>query len=176
MFVTILALAIGNILMTCAEIAGGLRHPVPERIQLSWIFLMLLVLLGLFWQTLVILDKVEWLFVEFLYFMAGPMMLLFAASVITAPAKDEQGVVSHSHYFGLCRRFFVMLALQQAWVLGVDYWYADLTTLSLLNVAMLSLFLILAVSSSLRIHVAGATLIWSGYIVALVLRTLVLGR
>jgi hypothetical protein len=37
MFVTILAIAIGNILMTCVEIAGGLRQPVPERIHLSWI-------------------------------------------------------------------------------------------------------------------------------------------
>ena len=46
MFVTILAMAIGNILTTCAEIAGGLRHPMPERIQLSWIFLMLFALLG----------------------------------------------------------------------------------------------------------------------------------
>lgn len=38
MFVTILAMAIGNILMTCADIAAGLRRPMPERIQLSWIF------------------------------------------------------------------------------------------------------------------------------------------
>ena len=65
MFVTILAIAIGNILMTCAEIAGGLRHPMPERIQLSWIFLMLFALLSLFWQTVKLLDVDEWLFVDY---------------------------------------------------------------------------------------------------------------
>ena len=90
MFVTIVAIAIGNILMTCAEIAGGLRHPVPERLQLSWIFLMLFALLSLFWQTTVLLDVDEWLLVEFLYVMAGPMVLLFATSVITAPTQKTK--------------------------------------------------------------------------------------
>ncbi len=86
MFVTILAIAIGNILMAYAEIAGGLRRPMPERIQLSWMFLQLFVLLSLFWETTAILDIEDWLFVEFLYVIAGPMVLLFATSVITAPA------------------------------------------------------------------------------------------
>jgi hypothetical protein len=47
MFVTILGIAIGNTLMTCADIAGGLRRPVPERLQISWILLMLFALLSL---------------------------------------------------------------------------------------------------------------------------------
>jgi hypothetical protein len=172
MFVTILAMAIGNILMTCAEIAGGLRHPMPGRLQLSWIFLMLFALLSLFWQTTVLLDVDKWLFVEFLYVMAGPMVLLFATSVITAPAQNQQNDESHSHYFGLSRRFFVMLALHEAWLLGIDYWYANFSTISFINAAMLCLFLLLAVSRNLRIHVAGAALIWSGYIVAIVLHTM----
>jgi hypothetical protein len=172
MFVTILAMAIGNILMTCAEIAGGLRHPVPERIQLSWIFLMLFALLSLFWETTVLLGIDEWLFVGFLYIIAGPMVLLFASSVIIAPAKDAQGIESHSHFFGLSRRFFIMLSLHEAWILGIDYWYANFNLLSLVNAVMLLLFLLLAVSSSLRVHIAGAWLAWSGYIVALVLGTL----
>jgi hypothetical protein len=172
MFVTILAIAIGNILMAYAEIAGGLRRPMPERIQLSWIFLQLFVLLSLFWETTAILDVDDWLFVEFLYVIAGPMVLLFATSVITAPAQDEQGGESHSHYFGLCRRYFVMLALHEIWILGIDYWYANLNMMSLVSVALLILFLVLAVSRSLRVHVTGASLAWAGYIVSLVLQTL----
>ena len=172
MFVTILAMAIGNILTTCAEIAGGLCHPMPERIQLSWIFFMLFALLSLFWQTTVLLDVDEWLFVEFLYVMTGPMVLLFATSVIIVPIKDEQSGGSHSHYFGLCRRFFIMLTLHDAWMLGIDYWFANFSILSLINAALLFLFMLLAVSKNLRVHVAGASLAWSGYIVALVLRTL----
>jgi len=171
MFVTILAMAIGNTLMTCAEIAGGLRHPMPKHIQLSWIFLMLLALLNLFWETTALLDVNEWLFIGFLYVIAGPMLLLFASGVITAPAQGEQNGESHSHYFGLSRRFFIMLALHEIWIIGIDYWYANLNVLSLINAAMLLLFLLLAVSGSIRVHIAGASLTWTGYIVALILRT-----
>lgn len=172
MFVTVLAMAIGNILMTCAEIAGGLRRPMPERIQLSWIFLMLFALLSLFWETTALLEVESWQFVEFLYVITGPMLLLFATSVITSPARNEQSVESHDHYFELCGRFFVMLALHEAWLLGLDVMYSSLSTMSLIGAAMLLLFLVLAFSSSLRVHVAGASLIWVGYIVGLILRTL----
>ena len=65
-----------------------------------------------------------------------------------------------------------MLALHEVWILGIDYWYANFNILSLINAVILSLFLLLAVSSSLRVHIAGASLVWSGYIAALVLRTL----
>jgi hypothetical protein len=172
MFITILAMAIGNILMTCAEIAGGLRRPMPERIQLSWIFLMLLALLSLFWETKVILDVDKWLFFEFLYVIAGPMVLLFASSVIIAPSRDDQSGESHSHFIELSGRFFSMLALHEVWILGLDYWYASLNTMSVINVVLLCLFLLLAVTSSLRVHTIGASLAWAGYIVALVLSTL----
>jgi hypothetical protein len=172
MFVTILAIGIGNVLMTCAEIAGGLRRPTPERLQLSWIFLILFALLSLFWETKELLGVEQWLFVEFLYVIAGPMVLLFAASVITAPAQDQQSSGSHSHYLELSGRFFVMLALHEAWILGIDFWYDSFNMVSIINAMMLLLFLLLAVSKNLRIHVAGASLIWAGYIVALFLRTL----
>jgi hypothetical protein len=172
MFVTILAMAIGNILMTCAEIAGGLRHPMPERIQLSWIYLMLLALLSLFWETTVILDVDKWLFFEFLYVIAGPMVLLFASSVIIAPLRDEQCDENHSHFIDLSGRFFFMLALHEVWILGLDYWYSNLSTISVINVVMLCLFLVLGVASSLRVHTIGASLAWAGYIVTLVLSNL----
>ena len=173
MFVTILAIAIGNILMAYAEIAGGLHRPMPERLQLSWMFLHLFVLLNIFWETNAILDVEDWLFVEFLYVIVGPMLLLFATSVITAPEQEEQGGESHSHYFSLSRRYFVMLALHEVWIVGIDYWYGLLNVMSLVSVALLILFLVLAVSRSHRVHVAGASLGWAGYIIALVLQTLV---
>lgn len=65
-----------------------------------------------------------------------------------------------------------MLALHEVWILGLDYWYATLSTISIINAAMLCLFLVLAISSSLRVHAIGVTLTWAGYIAALVLRTL----
>ena len=171
MFVTILGIAIGNTLMTCAEIAGGLRRPAPERIQLSWILLMLFALLSLFWETKVLLEIEQWLFVEFLYVISGPMILLFATSVIIAPSQTDIGVGSHDHYLELSTRFFLMLALHELWILGIDYWYASFTTINLVNGAMMLLFIVLAFSGNLRVHVTGAWLIWIGYIASLVIRT-----
>lgn len=172
MFVTILAMAIGSILMACAEIAGGLRRPVPQRIQLSWIFLMLFILLNLFWETTAILEVEQWMFAEFLYVIAGPIVLLFATGVIASPEQDSENSERHSHYLGLSRRFFIMLALHDAWIIGIDIWYANLNPVSLVNGLLLILFLLLAFSRSLRIHIAGASLAWGGYLVELVLRSL----
>lgn len=176
MFVTILAMAIGNILMTCAEIAGGLRHPMPERIQLSWIFLMLFVLLNLFWETKALLDVETWLFVEFLCVIAGPMVLLFASNVIIAPPQDKQSGENHGQYLELRGRFFVMLALHEVWLIGIDYWYDSFDAISIIYALMLFLLLVLAISRSLQVHITLASLIWIGYIVSLVLRTLPNGQ
>ncbi len=65
-----------------------------------------------------------------------------------------------------------MLALHEVWILGLDYWYASFNTISIINAVMLCLFLVLAVTSSLRVHTIGASLTWAGYIVALVMRAL----
>jgi hypothetical protein len=172
MFVTILAMAIGSILMACAEIAGGLRRPAPERIQLSWILLMLFILLNLFWETTAILEIDQWRFTEFLYVIAGPIVLLFATGVIASPEQASENSQRYDHYLGLSRRFFIMLALHDAWIIGIDIWFQNLNILSLVNGLLLILFLLLAFSRSLRIHVAGALLAWGGYVVELVLRSL----
>ena len=137
-----------------------------------WILLMLLALLNLFWETTTILDIENWLFIQFLYVIAGPMVLLFATSVIAAPAQTEQSSEGQSHYFGLCKRYFVMLALHEVWIIGIDYLYAALSMNTLLSAALLILFVVLAVSRSHRVHVTGASLAWAGYVVSVALRTL----
>ena len=172
MFVTILAMGIGNLLMTCAEIAGDLRSPAPERIHLSWIILLLLAMLNLFWQTTVILDVEEWIFLDFLYLIVGPMVLFFAASVIAAPTASGQANTAHAQFFGLCGRFFLMLALHEAWLIGLDLRYGSLTPTSGANAVLLALFVVLAISRNYRIHVAGATVAWIGLIVPIFLRTI----
>jgi hypothetical protein len=132
---------------------------------------MLFALLSLFWETTALLEIEQWLFLEFLYVISGPMILLFAASIITAASQTELSVESHDHYLELSGRFFLMLALHELWIIGIDFWYASLTTISLISGAMMVIFVVLAFSNNLRIHVAGAWLIWSGYIISLVLRT-----
>ena len=171
MFVTILGMAIGNLLMACADIAGGLRQPHPSRLHLSWMVLLLLAMLNLFWETTVILDVPDWAFIDFLYVILGPMILLFASSVIITPAADAN-IPPDDHYFGLSGRFFTMLAAQEAWLIGLDLRFDSLGIPSLISVVLLVLFAVLAISRKQRIHVAGNVIAWAGFIAPLPLRLL----
>jgi len=170
MFVTILAMGIGNLLTACAEITGGLRHPAPEHIHLSWIILLLIALLSLFWETILVLDIEEWNFLDFLYTLAGPMLLFFSSSVIAAPADGEPSDDDHQHYFSLCRRFFLMLALHEVWLIGIDLQYGGLTQINVIDVVLVCLFFLLTVSRSFRVHLAGAAVAWICFIVPIVMQ------
>jgi hypothetical protein len=171
MFVTVLGMAIGNLLMTCADIAGGLRKPRPDRIHLSWMILLLVAMLNLFWETTLILDVPDWAFPDFLYVIAGPMILLFATGVICAP-PDGAADSEQSHYFSLSPRFFTMMVLQELWLIGIDLRFDGLGPVTLLNGALMALFILLAVSRSARIHLAGNVIAWLGFLAPLPLAAL----
>ena len=169
MFVTILAIAIGNLLMACAEVTGGIRRPPPSRLHLSWMVLLLLAMLNLFWETTVILDVPDWTFLDFLYVILGPMFLLFASSVIIAPATAESAS-PEEHYFGLSGHFFTMLAVHEAWLVGLDVRFDSLGLDSLISLVLLVLFALLALSKNHRIHIAGNVIAWAGFIAPLPLQ------
>ena len=170
MFVTILGMGIGNLLMACAEISGGLRRPAPERIHLSWIILLLLALLSLFWETILLLDIEEWNFLDFLFTLAGPMLLFFGSSVIAAPANGTPSEEDHHHYFSLCGRFFLMLALHEIWLIGIDLRYGGMTQINVINIILACLFFFLIVSRNFRVHMAGAVIAWICFIVPIVMQ------
>ena len=88
MFVTIIGIGIGNVLMALSDIVGGLRHPSPDRIHISWIILMLAAYLALFWETRAILDIADWLYAQYLYILAGPILMLFAANLAISPQPN----------------------------------------------------------------------------------------
>lgn len=162
MFVTILGMAIGNLLMTCADIAGGLRKPRPDKVHLSWMVLLLLAMLNLFWQTILILDVPDWVFLDFLYVISGPMILLFATGIIIAPASEESDTPL-AHYFAIAPRFFFMMALHEAWLIGMDISFDALSGFSLISGVLLLLFLALARTRNRQVHVAANVLAWIGF-------------
>jgi hypothetical protein len=164
MFVTILGMAIGNLIVVCAEIAGGLRKPAPERIHLSWIILLLLGLLGLFWKTTLLLDIEDWVFGDFLYMILGPILAFFAASIVGVPPSDGQAGGEHSQYLELSGRFFLMLTLYQAWLIGVDLTYDTIGVQTIVNGLMLALFVLLTISKNFSLHVVGAVVAWFGFV------------
>jgi hypothetical protein len=170
MFVTVLGMGIGNLLMACADIAGGLRQPRPARIQLSWIVLLLLAMLNLFWEATAILDVEDWEFLDFLYMILGPMVLLFAAGVIIAPVAEREA--PQAHYLSMSGRFFLMLAVQEAWLLGLDVQFDMLSLASVLDGTLLILFVVLSLSKNYRLHLVGNVIAWAGFVAPLPLRML----
>ncbi len=65
MYVMIISIGLSNLLMVISELAGG-RKPLPDRIHLSWLLLLLFAYFGHFWQTTEILDIDNWKFLGFI--------------------------------------------------------------------------------------------------------------
>ncbi len=158
MFVTVLGMAIGNLLMALSDVAGGLRKPALPGVHLAWMVLLLLASLALFWETTAILDIEDWRFLDFLYLIVGPMLVLFAVSVISSPVPAAEGADGMSAYFAVSGRFFLMLALEQAWILGLDVRYGTLGMISLPNGLLVAVFLGLMLSRNQTVHVAGTVI------------------
>ncbi len=161
MFVTILSMGIGNILVTLADI---FNHATPSRrgkIHIAWVLLLLIVHFNLFWHTKAILEVEDWQFSGFLLTMAGPVLMFFATSILlTEPPEDAKPNLV-SFFVGLGRRFFVMLAILQAWVVVVGFAISGAFLPSdAVNVCLMVLALVLAFSTSERMQVFGIFAAW----------------
>jgi hypothetical protein len=161
MFVTLLSMGIGNILVSLADIFNHATPSRRDRVHIAWIALILVVHFNLFWHTKAILSVEDWDFAGFLLAMAGPVLLFFATSILlTVPPEDFQPNLA-SFFLGLGRRFFLMFAVLQAWILTVGYSMTGIFQIyDTVNVAFVALGLGLAFSHSERIQKLGIILAW----------------
>ena len=117
MFTTIVTISLGNVLMALAGIVRG--QAKPDGVHLGWILLLPVVHVILFWQTTEVLDFESWTLLRFMSFLLGPIILLFASSLLidlpTAETPDRAG-----HFASLSRRFFVLLSLFCVWLALLD--------------------------------------------------------
>jgi hypothetical protein len=174
MFVTILSMGIGNILVSLADIFNHATPSRRDRIHVSWIVLLLIVHFNLFWHTKEILSVEDWQFGGFLLAMAGPVLMFFATSILlTDPPKDFQSDLVT--FFGaLGRRFFLMFAVLQGWIILVGYSMTrTFVDPDLVNLALLALALFLAFSKSKKIQLLGAYTAWGLGLASAALRWLV---
>ena len=174
MFVTILSMGIGNILSSLADIFNHATSSRRRRVHISWIVLLLIVHFNLFWQTKAILDVEGWDFGGFLLTMAGPVLLFLATSILlTSPPEGDQEHLT-AFFVGLGRRFFLLFAILQAWVILIgitltgSFVASDIT-----NAAYLVLAVALVFSVSERFHNLGIILAWALGLASLAIRWLV---
>lgn len=157
MYVTIVATGLINALMAVSDIVGRKRK--NASIHTAWIVLLLISYFGFFWETTAILDVEGWDFLSFLAFIAGPVVLLFATNLIIAAPDAGSDPQLDEFYFDLSSRFFVMLALVQGWIIGLDVVFDTITYETYFTAGICVLFVVLAVSRNPLLHVGGASLV-----------------
>jgi hypothetical protein len=171
MFVILLSLGIGNVLTAIVTVVDR-RTPLRiDWFHASWMLLLLLVALNLFWHTLMLLEQEDWQFAAFLYVVAGPILLFFASGLLLP--SDAEGTDLREHYLAVSPQLFGAIALLQLWVIGVDLLLGQgFTAGGALNVIALAIVLMLALSKRTGIHAAGTALAWVLFLSSAALRGL----
>ncbi len=171
MFVILLSLGIGNVLTAIVTVVDR-RTPLRiDWFHASWMVLLLLVALTLFWHSLSLLDVEEWQFRGFVYVVAGPILLFFASGLLLP--SDPEATDLRTHYLAVRPQFFGALALVQLWVIGVDMVLGHgFTSAGLFNAAAVAIALVLATSKRTEVHAVGTALAWALYLTAATLRGL----
>jgi hypothetical protein len=173
MFIVLITIGVGNIIMGLAVLVDK-RTPVKaDAIHTSWVLLLLLIHFNMFWHVLDILSIEEWKFLEFLYIVAGAILIFFATHLLLPDPSSADAGDLRTHYFNISRQFFSFLALLQVWMLGVDLLLGKgFTSDGIFNVIALVLFVILALVSQPKVHNVGTGVGWLLFIIVIAVRAL----
>ena len=174
MFVTILSMGIGNILVSLADIFNHATPSRRDRVHVGWIVLVLIIHFNLFWHTREILNLDDWRFPGFLMAMAGPVLMFFATSILLTDPPENRKPDLNSFFIGLGRRFFLMMALLQGWIVLVGYNLSGgFVTTDLVNITLAVVALVLAARKDDKIQTAGVFIAWGLVLVSGVFRWVV---
>ena len=173
MFIVLITMGVGNIIVGLAVLVDK-RTPVKaDTVHTSWVLLLLLIHFNMFWHVLDILSIEEWKFLEFLYIVAGAMLIFFATTILLPDHSSADAGDLRAHYFTISRQFFSFLALLQVWILGVDLLLGKgFTSAGIFNVIALVLFVILALASQPKVHSVGTGVGWLLFIIVMAVRAL----
>ena len=169
MYVTIVATGLVNVLMALSDIVGGKMK--SDILHAGWLFLLLLAYLSFFWETTAILEIEGWDFLAFVSFITGPILLLLATNFVTSPKVVEEGLLD-SYYFEQSKRFFLLLALVQVWVLGLDIVFDAVGYASYLTAGIGILLLVLMVSENHRLHVASLGILFLAFLIRSIMQAI----
>lgn len=173
MFVTILSMGIGNILGTLADIFNQATPSRRDRVHVGWILLVLLIHFNLFWQTKAILDVENWQFGGFLLALAGPVLLFFATSILLTDPPVENEPQLGNFFVALGKRFFLMFAVVQAWLVFIGYSISgSLIVTDIVNVLFGVLAIGLVLARGEQVQKVGLGLAWALVLTTAILRWL----
>ena len=173
MFVIILSMGIGHILVAAAAMVDRRVAQRIDVLHVNWTILLLLIYFNLFWHTLDLLSTEQWGFASFLYIMTGAILIYFATCILLPEIPADDSLDLRAFYFEVSRQFFLMLALLQVWIIGVDVLLgAGFTSGGIVNLATLLLALLLASSQKVTVHAGGTVVAWVLFLGSTGLRSL----
>lgn len=173
MFVIILSMGIGHILVAAAAMVDRRVARRIDVLHVNWTILLLLIYFDLFWHTLDLLSTEQWGFASFLYIMTGAILIYFATCVLLPDMPADESLDKRAFYFEVSRQFFLMLALLQVWIIGVDVLLGGgFTSAGIVNLSTLLLALLLASSRKTTFHVGGTVVAWVLFVGSMVARSL----
>lgn len=173
MFVIILSMGIGHILGAAAAMIDRRVAQRISALHVNWMLLLLLLYFNLFWHTLDLLSTEEWGFTGFLYIMAGAILIYFATYILLPEIPPDDSLDLRAYYFEVSRQFFFLLALLQAWIIGVDFLLGTgFTSAGVVTLVALLLALLLATSRKITVHVGGTVVAWVLFLGSMVARSL----
>jgi hypothetical protein len=173
MFVMILSIGIASILMGSANLVNKRSKFKRYWIHTSWVVLLLLMYFNLFWQTTALFSIEDWMFGDFLYVIAGPIIIVFATDLLMPDPASEGSNDLQEHYFSISGQFFFLIALSQVWAAGTDLVLRrGLTTGALFNLAVMGLAGVLVFSREPKTHRAVSLLIWAVFLLSITSRGL----
>lgn len=121
MFASIVGIGIGNILMAFSAQLARFVSFRERMLGDVWLFILLVTFLKMFWNATVLAGREEWDFALFLYALAGPIVLLFASTLITSLLDQGTTESNETAVASVLTRFFWLFATSQAWVIGMDF-------------------------------------------------------
>ncbi len=167
MYVTIVATGLVNVLMVLSDIVGGKCK--SDTLHTGWLVMLFLAYLSFFWETTAILDIEGWNFLAFISFIIGPIMLLFASNLATSPKEVDEAPLG-SYYFEQGQRFFLLLCLVQAWIIGLDVVFDTISYATYMTGGIAAAFLVLMVSKNRRLHLAGLAILLLVFFIRIIFR------
>lgn len=171
MFVTILCMGIGNILVSLGDIFNHASPSRRDKTHVGWIFFTLLIHFNLFWHTKEILAAENWQFGGFLLAIAGPVLLFFSTCILLTEPPNDVSPDRPTFFLNLGRRFFLMFAVVQGWILFISFTLTgSFVLLDTINMVLMAIALILASTKNTRTHNVSAWLAWGLVLVSGVFR------
>ena len=154
MFTSIVGIGIANILMAFAGQVSALSQVFKRWVWAAWLLILLLTYLGMFWNSRVLVQREDWHYSLFLFVILGPILLLFASTVMTQRLVTDADDGESPRDDKATSRFFCLYAAVQAWFIGMDYvvgtgWF-EATTVSVCLFVAASLLAVIRKHSLIR--------------------------